>query len=139
MINIIHKISVLLKITQITLKIIFSKAFSRSIKDFYLFFSLNVNFFTTYNDKKFLEKIKKIEGKIIKDFKNIFRLKREIDDTTIKDVRNLFRLKEKIDDTTVKDIRNILRMKTENEAIKNRIIRYMRNFLSMEKKIIINQ
>ena len=31
-----------------------------------------------------------------------------MDNTTIKDVRNLFRLKKEIDDTTAKDIRNLL-------------------------------
>ena len=32
---------------------------------------------------------------IIKDVRNLFRLKKEIDDTTTKDVSNLFRLKKK--------------------------------------------
>ena len=36
---------------------------------------------------------KKTEDNIIKDVRNLLRLKEEIDDTTIKDVRNLFRLK----------------------------------------------
>ena len=35
------------------------------------------------------------EEKIIKDGRNIFRLKKEIDDTAIKDIRNCFRLKKK--------------------------------------------
>ena len=35
---------------------------------------------------------KKIEENIIKDVRNLFRLKREINDTTVRD-RNLFRLK----------------------------------------------
>ena len=33
------------------------------------------------------------EKSIIKDVRNIFRLKKEVDDITIKDIRNLFRLK----------------------------------------------
>ena len=33
-----------------------------------------------------------------------------------------------MDDTTVKDIRNLFRLKKENEAIKDRIIRDIRNF-----------
>ena len=40
-----------------------------------------------------LEKYRKIEDKIIKDVRNLFRLKKEIGYTTTKDVRNLFRLK----------------------------------------------
>ena len=43
-----------------------------------------------------LEKGKNIEDNVIKDAKNIFRLKKEIDDSTIKDLRNLFRLKKEI-------------------------------------------
>ena len=34
-----------------------------------------------------------MKGNIIKDARNVFRLKKEIDDTTVKDVRNLFRLR----------------------------------------------
>ena len=41
---------------------------------------------------------------MIKDVRNLFRLRKEIDDTIIKDVINLFRLRKEIDDTTVKDI-----------------------------------
>ena len=42
-----------------------------------------------------LEKDKKIEGKIIKDAKNLLRVKKKkTDDTAVKDVRNLFRLKQ---------------------------------------------
>ena len=40
-----------------------------------------------------LKKIKKIEVNIIKDVRNLFRLKKGIDNTTIKDIRDLFRLK----------------------------------------------
>ena len=36
----------------------------------------------------------------------------------IKDVRNLFRLKKELDDNTIKDIRNPFRLKKENEKIK---------------------
>ena len=35
------------------------------------------------------------EEKIIKEGRNIFRLKKEIDDIGIKDIRNRFRLKKK--------------------------------------------
>ena len=47
MIYIIHKISVLLKITQISLKIQFSNAFSRSIIDL-LFLKKLINFFSQH-------------------------------------------------------------------------------------------
>ena len=53
---------------------------------------------------------KKLEHNIIKE-----RLKRETDDITIKDIRSLFRLKE------------------ENEAIKERVVRNIRNFFEYEE------
>ena len=40
-------------------------------------------------------------------------------DNTIKDVRNLFILKKEIDDNTIKNIRNPFRLKKGNEAIKD--------------------
>ena len=43
-----------------------------------------------------LEKDKNIEGKIIKDVRNLFRLKKtkkETNDATVKSIRNNFRLK----------------------------------------------
>ena len=43
-----------------------------------------------------LEKDKKIEENIIKDVRNLFKIKQKIDDTRIKDVRNIFRLKKEI-------------------------------------------
>ena len=65
-----------------------------------------------YKDEKFKawKSFKKIEKNIIKDVRNIFRLKKWIDDTTIKDIRNLFRLKkekETIKDKIIRDIRNL--------------------------------
>ena len=39
-----------------------------------------------------------------------------------------------IDDTTVKDITNRFRLKKENEAIKNRIIRDIRNLFEHEEE-----
>ena len=67
---------------------------------------LKIFFFATYNDGKFsLE-----EENIIKDIKNLLRLKKELNHTAIKDIRNLFKL--------------------EKETKEN---------LSMNKKIIINQ
>ena len=37
-----------------------------------------------------LEKDKNVEDNIIKDLKNLFRLKKEVDDTTIKDASSFF-------------------------------------------------
>ena len=42
-----------------------------------------------------LEKHRRIEDNIIKDLKNIFKLKKEIDDNIIKDTRNLLDKKRK--------------------------------------------
>ena len=38
-----------------------------------------------------------------------------------------------------KDIRNLFRLKKEREAIKDKIVRDIRNLLEHEEKIIINQ
>ena len=84
-IYIINKISVLLKFTRI------SKRFLRSIIDFYFFKKL-VNFFHNMKSSRF-EKDKKLEKNIIKEERNLFRLKQDIDNTAIKDGRNLFRFK----------------------------------------------
>ena len=50
------------------------------------------------------------EEKIIKDIKNLFRLKKKKNDTAIKDVRNLFRLKKEV--KGIKDIvlRNVKKL-----------------------------
>ena len=41
----------------------------------------------------------------------------------IKDVRNLFRLKKELNNTEIKDIRNIFRLEKETKSIKGRILR----------------
>ena len=71
--------------------------------------------------RKELKKIKNREANIIKNMKNLFRLKKDIDDNTIKIAKNLFRLRK------------------ENEEIKNRTIMDIGRLLSRKKKIIINQ
>ena len=43
--------------------------------------------------------------------------KRKKDETTIKNIRNRFRLKNEVDENTVKDI-NLFRLKKEKETIK---------------------
>ena len=109
MIYIIHKNSVLLKVTRITLKIIFSNAFF-----------LLINFFSQH----IMLKISRLKL-TFEDVKSLFRLKKEIDETIIKGVKYLFRLKKEKHDTTVKDIRNYVRLKKE-KTIKNVIIRDIR-------------
>ena len=82
MIYIIHKISVLIKNSMNYFK--------------------NKCFFKKYNrllfkKKKFSQYImmknpRLEEEKVIKDIRNLFRLKKEQNDTAIKDIRNLFRI-----------------------------------------------
>ena len=50
-----------------------------------------------------------------------------VEEKIIKDVRNLFRLKKQIDDTAIKDIRNLFRLKKGNKVIKGRVLRDIRN------------
>ena len=64
-----------------------------------------------------MKKIKKIENNIIKDIRNLFSLKKEINDTTVKYITNLFR-----------------RIK-ENKEVKNRLIGDIRNLLDWKKKL----
>ena len=58
----------------------------------------------------------------------------------IKDIRNLFRLKKELNYTAIKDIGNRFRQQMETKEIKDRILRDIKNLFSMEKKkIIVNQ
>ena len=41
----------------------------------------------------------------------------------IKDIRNLFKLKRELNYTAIKDIRNLFRLEKETKAIRNRILR----------------
>ena len=67
--------------------------------------------------------------KIFLDFK-----KKWIDNATIKYVTNLCRLKKEVDDITVIDIRNYFKLKKEKKAIKNRIIRDIRDLFEHEEE-----
>ena len=60
------------------------------------------------------------------------------EENIIKDIRNLFRLKKEQNYTAIKGIKNIFRQETETKAEYKEI---SRTFLSMKKKkkIIINQ
>ena len=62
-----------------------------------------------------------------------------IEESIIKDVRNLFRLKKEMNGNAIKDIRNLFRPKKENKAIKDWKLGILGTFLSTKKKIIINQ
>ena len=59
----------------------------------------------------------------------------------IKDIRNLFRLKKEQNYTAIKGIKNLFRQETETKALKTEYKDISRTFLSMKKKkkIIINQ
>ena len=57
------------------------------------------------------------EGKIIKDIRNLFRLKKELNYTAIKDIRSLFRLEKEaklIKDRKLRDIKNLFEHEKEN-------------------------
>ena len=73
------------------------------------------------------------EENIIKDVRNICRLKKEKDDTTIKDIRNLFRLKKEtkvIKDRTFRDINKALSVK----EYLNKTIPYLKEIINNLKK-----
>ena len=58
------------------------------------------------------------EEKIIKDIRNLFRLKKEQNDTAIKDIKNLFRLKKEvkgIKDIVLRNIKNLFEYEKEEE------------------------
>ena len=59
---------------------------------------------------------------------NLLKL-REIDENIIKDVRNIFKLKKKMDENSIKYVRNNFQLKKENKVIKERIIRDIRKSL----------
>ena len=68
------------------------------------------------------EKNKKVEDNIIKDIKNLFRLRSE----------NKKRTKKELDYTAIKDIRNLFRLKKENKTNKDGIIRDIRNLSGID-------
>ena len=56
---------------------------------------------------------------------------------TIKDVRNLFILKKEIDDNKIKNIRNSFRLKKGNEAIKDWIVGYIQSIFELKVKVML--
>ena len=63
------------------------------------------------------------------------------EENIIKDIRNIFRLKKEHNLTATKGIRNLFRQDKETKAIKDRILRDIKNIFEHEKKKknIINQ
>ena len=53
---------------------------------------------------------------------------------TIKDIRNLFRLKKELNYTGIKDIRDLFRQEKEAKAIKDRILRDIKNLFDQEEE-----
>ena len=53
---------------------------------------------------------------------------RHEEENIIKDIRNLFRLKKELNCTAVKDIVYLFRIEKENKAIKDKILREIQNF-----------
>ena len=49
------------------------------------------------------------------------------EENIIKDIRNLFRLKQKQNYTAIKGIRNLFRQEKETKAIRDRILRDIKN------------
>ena len=56
------------------------------------------------------------------------------DEKIIKDIRNLFRLKKEQNYTAIKDIRNLFRQEKETKAVKDRILRDIKNLSEHEKE-----
>ena len=52
----------------------------------------------------------------------------------IKDIRNLFRLKKELNYTAIQDITNFFRTEKEAKEIKDRILRYINNLFEHEKE-----
>ena len=99
-----------LEIIWISIKILLNP-FQRNIKN-YIF---KIIFFITYNDEslKAWKRLKKIENNIVKDVRNLFKLKKEID--------AIF-------------LRNLFGLETENESSKDNIIKDIRNLFELEIK-----
>ena len=53
---------------------------------------------------------------------------RKKEDNIIKDIKNLFRLRKAIDDSTTKDARNLFRRRKGNKTIKDKMIRDIKVF-----------
>ena len=56
------------------------------------------------------------------------------EENIIKDKRNLFRLKKELNYTAIKDIRNLFRLEKETKGIKYRILRDIKNLFEHEEE-----
>ena len=56
------------------------------------------------------------------------------EENIIKDIKNLFRLKTELNYTAIKDIRNLFRQEKETKAIKDRILRDIKNLFEHEEE-----
>ena len=56
------------------------------------------------------------------------------EETIIKDIRNLFRLKQELNYNAIKDIRNLFRQEKETKEIKDRVLRDIKNLYEHEKE-----
>ena len=56
------------------------------------------------------------------------------EENIIKDIRNLFRLKKEQNYTAIKDIRNLFRLEKETKAIKYRILKDIKNLSKHEEE-----
>ena len=54
------------------------------------------------------------------------------EENIIRDIRNLFRLKKELDYTAIKDIRNLFRLERETKTIKGRILTDIKNLFEHE-------
>ena len=52
----------------------------------------------------------------------------------IKDIRNFFRLKKELNYTAIKNIRNLFRLEKETKAVKGRILRDIKNLFELEEE-----
>ena len=63
------------------------------------------------------------------------------EENIIKDIRNFFRLKKELNYTAIKDITNLFRLEKETKAIKDRILQDIQNLFEQkeEQNYYINQ
>ena len=52
----------------------------------------------------------------------------------VKDIRNLFRLKKELNYNAIKDVRNLFTREEETKAIKDRIVRDIKNLIEHEEE-----
>ena len=83
MVNIIHEMLVLLKNNLNYVRNSIFKCFLRSIKDFYLFF-----FLLLFSQHLMMKRLSLEEENIIKDIRNLFKLKKELSYTAVKDIKS---------------------------------------------------